>query len=142
MTSNEDNVGTDTVVRLADDQVPGPAILEPHSSLRYIGHLFKGLGVVLLILLVVEITLGVYHDGWGALPLLLLETAQLLVFAGLLWGAGDMAYLILETNHDVRASRVLLWQLNTLQRLQLEKLGTRVAPVDPDNPLPDEGEEP
>lgn len=141
MTRNEDNAGTDTVVEVGLEGMPGPAILEPHSSFRYVGRLFKGLALVLLLLLLSEIGLGVYHDGWSSLGLLLLETAQLLVFAGLLWGAGDLAYLILETNHDVRASRVLLWQLNTLERLHLERLGTRVQPVEPDHPVPgDEGE--
>ena len=134
--SKEDNVGIDSIVRMGDALMPGPAILEPHTSFRYVGRLFKGLAVVLLLLLFAEIGLGVYHDGFDALGLLLLETAQLLVFAGLLWGAGDMSLLILETNHDVRASRVLLWQLNTLQRLQLDTMGVRVQPVDPDNPLP------
>lgn len=135
MTKNEDNAGLDSLVRMWD-QSAGPLILEPHSSLRYVGKLFKGLGVILFLLLIAEIGLGIYHDGMGALALLLLETAQLLVFAGLLWGAGDLSYLVLETNHDVRASRVLLWQLSTLQRLQLEQMGLQVQPVDPDNPLP------
>src|SRR5687768_8352784 len=56
--------------------IPGPAILEPHASLRYVGKLFKALAVGLFLLLVAEITLGVMQDGVQALPLLLLEVAQ------------------------------------------------------------------
>jgi hypothetical protein len=115
--------------------IPGPAILEPHASLRYVGKLFKALAVGLFLLLVAEIALGVVQDGFKALPLLLLEVAQLLLFTGLMWGGGDLAYLVIETNHDVRASRVLLWQLNMLRQMEMEQKGMQVSPVDPENPI-------
>lgn len=118
---------------------PGPAILEPHSSLRYIGKLFKGLAVAVLLLLLAEVGLGIWQDGLQALPLLLLEIAQLLVFVGLLWGAGDLTYLVVETNHDVRATRVLLWQLSMFRQMEMRERGLAVDAVDPDDPLP-EGE--
>ncbi len=108
-----------------------PAILEPHASLRYVGTLFKVLGVVVFLIIVAEVLLGVRADGVQALPVLLLEVAQLLVIAGLLWGGGDIARLILETNHDIRASRIMLWQLTQLQRMELRRVGVEVAPVGP-----------
>lgn len=108
-----------------------PAILEPHASLRYVGTLFKVLGVVVFLIIVAEVVLGVRADGLQALPVLLLEVAQLLVIAGLLWGGGDIARLILETNHDIRASRIMLWQLTQLQRMALRRVGVEVAPVGP-----------
>jgi hypothetical protein len=115
--------------------LPGPAILEPHASLRYVGRLFKALAVGLFLLLVAEIALGVIQDGVKALPLLLLEVAQLLLFTGLMWGGGDLAYLVIETNHDVRASRVLLWQLNMLRQMEMEQKGLQVDPIDTENPI-------
>ena len=118
--------------------IPGPGLLEPHASLRYVGRLFKGLAIGLFVLLVAEIGLGIAQDGFKALPLLLLEVAQLLLFTGLMWGGGDLAYLVIETNHDVRASRVLLWQLNMLRQMEMEQRGMKVEPVDPENPV-DEG---
>lgn len=117
-------------------EAPGPAILEPHSSLRYIGKLFKGLAVAVFLLLLAEVGLGLWQDGAQALPLLLLEVAQLLVFSGLLWGGGDLAYLVVETNHDVRATRVLLWQLSMFRQMEMRERGLAVDPVDPENPLP------
>jgi hypothetical protein len=119
--------------------IPGPALLEPHASLRYVGRLFKGLAIGLFVLLVAEIGLGIAQDGFKALPLLLLEVAQLLLFTGLMWGGGDLAYLVIETNHDVRASRVLLWQLNMLRQMEMEQRGLKVEPVDTENPVEDEG---
>jgi len=117
--------------------IPGPALLEPHASLRYVGRLFKGLAIGLFLLLVAEIGLGVAQDGFKALPLLLLEVAQLLLFTGLMWGGGDLAYLVIETNHDVRASRVLLWQLNMLRQMEMDQKGMKVEPIDTENPLGD-----
>ena len=115
--------------------LPGPAILEPHASLRYVGKLFKALAVGLFVLLVAEIGLGLSQDGLQALPLLLLEVAQLLLFTGLMWGGGDLAYLVIETNHDIRASRVLLWQLNMLRQMEMDQKGLKVEPIDPENPV-------
>jgi hypothetical protein len=86
---------------------------------------------VVFLIMVAEVLLGVRADGLTALPVLLLEVAQLLVIAGLLWGGGDIAKLILETNHDIRASRVMLWQLTQLRRLELRRVGLDVAPVSP-----------
>ena len=34
--------------------------------------------------------------------------ARLIVLAGVLWGTGDLAHLLIDVGHDVRASRVLL----------------------------------
>ena len=115
--------------------IPGPAILEPHASLRYVGKLFKALAVGLFLLLLAEIGIGIAQDGLDALPLLLLEVAQLVLFTGLMWGGGDLAYLVIETNHDVRASRVLLWQLNMLRQMEMAQQGMKVEPIDPENPL-------
>lgn len=114
-----------------------PAILEPHASLAYVGVLFKVLAIVVFLLIVAEVVLGVRADGLEALPVLLLEVAQLLVIAGLLWGGGDIAKLILETNHDIRASRVMLWQLTQLRRLELRRVGLEVAPVGPGTTVED-----
>ena len=38
----------------------------------------------------------------------LLRTARLLGIAGLLWGAGDLAILMIDIGHDVRAARILI----------------------------------
>jgi hypothetical protein len=121
-----------------EDERPWYTILEPHASLRYVGKLFKALAIGLFLLLIAEIGIGIAQDGFNALPLLLLEVAQLVLFTGLMWGAGDLAYIVIETNHDVRASRVLLWQLNMLQRMELGDKGLSVEPIDPTRPISSE----
>lgn len=87
-------------VRLSD--------LEPYVGLRYLSKLFKLMGVVLALLLVAEVVTGVVAQGSAAIPTLLGEASRLIVLAGLLWGVGDLAILLIDVGHDVRAARILL----------------------------------
>lgn len=106
-------------------------ILEPHESLRYIARLFKALAVLLLLLLLAEVVLGLVRQGNAAVPDLLVEATRLIIFAGVLWGIGDMALMFIESNHDLRATRVLVWQLNALMKMRMEKEGLPVELVRP-----------
>jgi len=81
--------------------------LEPYVGLRYLSKLFKLMGIVLLLLLVAEVITGFYTQGATAIPTLLGEASRLIVLAGVLWGTGDLAHLLIDVGHDVRASRVI-----------------------------------
>jgi hypothetical protein len=92
--------------------------LEPHEGLRYLARLFKVLSVFLVLLMIGEIVLGLVQIGAEAIPTLLIEATRLIVFAAFLWGAGDIAMMLIESNHDLRAARILLGRLNgKMQRL-------------------------
>ena len=92
--------------------------LEPHEGLRYIARLFKVLSLFLILLLIGEIVIGVVQVGTTSIATLLVEATRLIVFAAFLWGAGDLALMLIESNHDLRASRILLGRLNDkMQRL-------------------------
>jgi hypothetical protein len=82
--------------------------IEPYTGLRYLSRLFKLMGVILILLLVAEIITGLSTQGSAAIPTLLGEASRLLVFAGLLWGSGDLAHLLIDMGHDIRASRILM----------------------------------
>ena len=84
------------------------ADIEPYTGLRYLSKLFRMIAVVLVLLLVAEVVTGVVRDGAEALTTLLAEVSRLIVLAGLLWGAGDLAILLIDDGHDVRAARILL----------------------------------
>jgi hypothetical protein len=86
--------------------------LEPHAGLRYIARMFKILALLLILLLVAEIVIGLVQQGNAAIPRLLIEATRLIVFAGLLWGAADMGLMLIESNHDLRATRILVGRLN------------------------------
>jgi hypothetical protein len=94
------------VARVRDDD------LEPHDGLRYIAKLFKALALLLIFMMIADLVIGLQQDGLPVLANLLVEATRLLVFAGFLWAAGDLAVLLIESNHDLRASRILLGRLN------------------------------
>ena len=103
--------------------------LEPHEGLRYIAGLFKALAILLGFMLVAEIVVGLRQDGSAALMTILVEGTRIVVFAGLLWAAGDLAIMLIESNHDLRAVRILLGRLNgRLERLSAERGGSPATP--------------
>ena len=108
--------------------------LEPHAGLRYIARLFKLLSLLLLLLLLAEVVINLVRQGSEALPFLLVEATRLIVFAGLLWGAADLALMLIESNHDLRATRILVGRLNG--RLQRLEAAAGVLPSRPDAPPP------
>jgi hypothetical protein len=86
--------------------------LEPHAGLRYVARLFKVLAILLGIMLIAEIIIGFSQQGSAAVATLLVEATRTIVFGGLLWGIGDIALMLIESNHDLRASRILLGRIN------------------------------
>ena len=100
--------------------------LEPHAGLRYIARMFKIMAILLLFLMVAEVILALVQQGQPAIPQLLVNATRLVVWAGLMWGAGDMALMLIESNHDLRATRILVGRLNLrVQRLEQVASGLR-----------------
>jgi hypothetical protein len=100
------------VLKAEEDVIEIPGIrqsdLEPYVGLRYLSKLFKLMGVILGLLLIAEVVTGVMAQGSAAIATLLGEASRLIVLAGLLWGVGDLAILLIDVGHDVRAARILL----------------------------------
>jgi len=88
------------------------ADLEPYVALRYIAKLFKVLAAMIMIILLGEVVLGLVIDGRASVTTLLGEATRLLVLAGMLWAAGDIAVLLVEAGHDLRVVRILLGRIN------------------------------
>jgi hypothetical protein len=82
--------------------------IEPYTGLRYLSKLFRFMAVILVLLLVAEVATGVYTQGSASIPTLLGEASRLIVLAGVLWGTGDLAHLLIDVGHDVRAARILV----------------------------------
>jgi hypothetical protein len=108
--------------------------LEPHEGLRYIARLFKILAILLILLLIGEAVMGLVRQGSAAIPTLLVEATRLVVFAGFLWGAADMALMFIESNHDLRATRILVGRLNA--RVQDLEVGLRGDALTTSRPAP------
>jgi hypothetical protein len=81
--------------------------IEPYTGLGYLSKLFRFLAVILVMLLIAEVITGFYTQGMAAIPTLLGEASRLIVLAGVLWGSGDLAHLLIDIGHDVRAARIL-----------------------------------
>ena len=93
--------------------------IEPYIGLRYLSKLFRLMAIVMVLLLVAEVITGFVQQGSAAIPTLLPEVSRLIVLAGLLWGAGDLAILLIDVGHDVRAGRILLGRQATQHQREL-----------------------
>lgn len=82
--------------------------IEPYIGLRYLSKLFRFMAIILVLLLIAEVITGLVNQGRAAIPTLLGEMSRLIVLAGLLWGTGDLAILLIDVGHDVRATRILM----------------------------------
>lgn len=98
--------------------------IEPVKGIRAVAFLFRGMAILLLVLTVLQVTAGLT----SAVPLspgvLFAEAVRLIIFAGLLWGAGDLAVLWIKSHYDIRASRILLARMAYMMRQTGEKEGT------------------
>ena len=85
------------------------ADLEPYVALRYIAKLFKVLAALIMIMLLGEAT-------------------RLLVLAGMLWAAGDIAVLMVDVGHDLRVARILLGRINAQMHRREDQEEEKLAP--------------
>lgn len=88
--------------------------IESATGLHSIARLFRGLAAVLVLLVGFQIFNGVTSTVDLSYGVLAAEAIRLLVFAGLLWGAGDLADLFVKSHYDLRATRILLGRLTRL----------------------------
>lgn len=107
--------------------------LEPYVALRYIARLFKVLAVLIVVMLLGEVALGVMIDGRSSITTLLGEATRLLVLAGMLWAAGDIAVLLVDAGHDLRVTRILLGRINA--RLEGAPLPVRRKRAEEESPV-------
>jgi hypothetical protein len=109
--------------------------LEPHAGLRYIARLFKALAILLILMLIAEIVIGLSQDGTNAIGTLLVQATRMIVFAAALWASGDLALMFIESNHDLRATRILLGRINSKLGAEADgRLGNPPSGVPPQLP--------
>src|SRR5258708_22682107 len=75
------------------------------------------MGIVVVLVLVEEVATGLYTQGAVSIPTMLGEASRVMVLAGVLWGTGDLAHLLIDVGHDVRASRILVARVAHLAKV-------------------------
>jgi uncharacterized membrane protein YciS (DUF1049 family) len=99
--------------------------LEPTTGIHSVAILFRIMAGLLLLLMVVQVALGLTSAVEISYGVLFAEAIRLVIFAGLLWGAGDVADLMIKAFHDLRASRILLARIS----YRVNELTTRAEPL-------------
>lgn len=81
--------------------------IEETRSIRFIAMLFRGMAILLLLLMVAQIVFGAASTVPLSPGVLFADAVRLVIFAGLLWGAGELAVLWVKSHYDIRAQRIL-----------------------------------
>ena len=98
--------------------------IEPVKGIRAIAFLFRGMALLLLVLMVLQVANGLTGVVPASPGVLFAEAVRLVIFAGLLWGVGDLAVLWVKSHYDIRASRILLARMTYMMRQSGEAAGT------------------
>lgn len=103
--------------------------LDPAIGLHITTVLFKVSAVIIFVLALWQF-IAWWLDrppGGVGIGILVGDTIRLIVFAGLLWAAGELATLWVKTHHDIRAGRILLAR----QTYMMRQMGVASGAVPP-----------
>ncbi len=98
--------------------------IETAKGIRAVAYLFRGMAILLLLLAVVQVISAVTSAVTLSIGVFVAEEVRLIIFAGLLWGIGDLAVLWVKSHYDIRATRILLTRVAYMMRQRGEADGT------------------
>lgn len=81
--------------------------IEGTKGLHSVAILFRILAGLLMVVAVLQFVNGITSTVEISYGVLTAEIIRLVIGAGLLWGAGDLADLFVKSHHDIRATRIL-----------------------------------
>ena len=122
-TAVEQRQDTGSFTSLAGVQVREEDV-ESVRLIRAVVYLFRGMAVLLVFLAVIQIFSAVTSTVALSIGVLAAEVVRLVIFAGLLWGGGDLAVLWIKSHHDIRATRILVARIAYMTRKMGEADGT------------------
>jgi hypothetical protein len=85
--------------------------VEPTKGLHAVAILFRIIAGMLVLLMALQVVSGLTNALEISYGVLVAQAIRLVIFAGLLWGAGDLAELFVRSHCDLRATRILLERL-------------------------------
>ena len=81
--------------------------IEETRAIRFIAMLFRGMAVLLLVLMAAQVVFGLMSTVPLSPGVLFADAVRLIILAGLLWAAGELAVLWVKSHYDIRAQRIL-----------------------------------
>ena len=81
--------------------------IEPAKGIRRIAVLFRSMAILLLVLMAVRVFFAFTSTVPASAGVVFAESVRLIIFAGLLWGSGDLAVLGIKSHYDIRANKIL-----------------------------------
>jgi hypothetical protein len=102
--------------------------VEPVRGIRSVVVLFRGMAVLLLLLTVVQVVLGLTSTVPLSMGVVFAQAVRLIIFAGLLWGGGDLAKLAVKSHYDLRATRILVARVDHMVRHLTDTTGANSSP--------------
>jgi hypothetical protein len=81
--------------------------IEETRSIKVVAFLFRGMAILLLVLVAAQVVFGLTSTVPLSPGVLFADAVRLIIFAGLLWGAGELAILWVKSHYDIRAQRIL-----------------------------------
>ena len=97
--------------------------IEAVKGIRAVAVTFRGMAIILLLLMVVQVFFAMTSTVPLSVGVVAAEAVRLIIFAGLLWGAGDLAVLFVKSHHDLRATRILIARQTYMMRQMGESDG-------------------
>lgn len=98
--------------------------IEPVKGIRTVAILFRGMAILLLVLMVLQVFFAATSTVSLSVGVVTAEAVRLIIFAGLLWGAGDLAVLFVKSHYDLRATRILTARVAHMMRMSGEHDGS------------------
>ena len=132
MTTTQRRSGASSAVDTRHDSGERPSIsgvvvreddIESVKGIRTIARLFRGMAILLLLLAVLQVFFAVSSTVPLSIGVVAAEVVRLIIFAGLLWGAGDLAVLAIKSHHDLRATKILAARMEFMMRHVCETEG-------------------
>jgi hypothetical protein len=88
--------------------------IEPTKGLHAVAILFRILSGLMVLLMAIQVANGLASTVEISYGVLFAEAIRLAIFAGVLWGAGDLVDLFVKSHYDLRATRILIARLTHL----------------------------
>jgi hypothetical protein len=102
--------------------------IESAKALRAIARLFRGMALLLLVLMVVQVIAAATGTVALSVGVVAANAIRLVIFAGLLWATGDLAVFVVKSHYDLRATRILVARVEHTIKQHLAERGEGSGP--------------